>query len=110
MNPIEKLGRFQIRQLHDLEKNIDHINIIIQSLGNDVNPTDISNRPNVLAKLNEIKLEFENNHSNLMAQIVKAGRGGSKRSGSKRSGSKRSGSKRSGSKRSGSKRKHNRKN
>ena len=86
---MEKLGRSQIRQLHDLEKNIGHIDIIIQLLGNDVNPTDISNRPNVLAKLNEIKLEFENNHSNLMAQIVKAGHGGSKRSGSKRSGSKR---------------------
>ena len=100
MNPIEILGRSQIRQLHDLEKNIDHIDIIIQLLGNDVNRTDISNRPNVLAKLNEIKLELENNRSNLIAQIVKAGRGGSKRSGSKRSGSKRS----------GSKRKHNRKN
>ena len=84
MNPIEILGRSQIRQLHDLEKNIDHIDIIIQLLGNDVNRTDISNRPNVLAKLNEIKLELENNRSNLIAQIVKAGRGGSKRSGSKR--------------------------
>ena len=100
MNPIEILGRSQIRQLHDLEKTIDHIDIIIQLLGNDVNRTDISNRPNVLAKLNEIKLELENNRSNLIAQIVKAGRGGSKRSGSKRSGSKRN----------GSKRKHNRKN